>query len=73
MNTVLMYVIGALMLACGVFAFLWQRAKRQLAEAIAAGEKHARKIEHEAYEGMSNDIKKENEVTGSIDDGDFLN
>jgi len=72
MSTILMYIIGALLLACGVFAFLWQRCKRKFAEAISAGIIIGRDIERKASDKLIEGLENEGKVTGSIDDGKFL-
>ena len=73
MNTFLLYVIVILLLASGIFAFLWQRCKASHERALKRGISEARKVEGNATDKLVEGLANENKVTGSIDDGDFLN
>jgi hypothetical protein len=62
-------VLGAIA-AFGMF--MWQFTRANYAKAKLKGSERARKTENKATEGMIDDLNKENKVTGSVDDGKFL-
>lgn len=73
MSSILTYALLISLAANGILAFLWQRSKRKLVEAISKGVNEARDVENKATEAMIEGLEDESKVTGSIDDGDFLN
>ena len=72
MDSILLYLCLVLLLACGVFAFLWQRAKSTIERMLKEAETKARSIEKNATEKLVEGLENENEVTGSTADGSFL-
>ena len=67
MQTVKTYLLAALGAISAIFAALFYREKGKRQEALKEGIEEARKAEHEAYDEMSEGLKKEAENVENID------